>query len=245
MPRTTRSSSEYGYLHVYTRGVARQLLFEERGDYIYFLQLVKRFSPETQVTICAFCLMENHVHLIVYDPEHHISRFMQLLGMTYAGYFNWKYQRTGPLFDGRFKSVPIESNNYLLTAFRYVLNNPRKAGICSAADYPWNSYSRFGYPNSFVDISIFLDLLGSKEEYEMFISAEYDDDYPELEGIRRDDAWALQVIRETLDVPGGTALQSLDGKARDDALRILKKKGLSIRQIERLTGINRNVIQRA
>jgi REP element-mobilizing transposase RayT len=189
--------------------------------------------------------MENHVHLIVYDPEHHVSRFMQMLGMTYAGYFNWKYQRTGPLFDGRFKSVPIESENYLLTAFRYVLNNPRKAGICSAAEYPWNSYSRFGNPNSFVDTSIFLDLLGSKEEYEMFISAEYDDDYPELEGIRRDDSWALQVIRETLNVPGGTALQSFDGKARDDALRLLKKKGLSIRQIERLTGINRNAIQRA
>ncbi len=245
MPRVPRTISQSGYQHVYTRGAARQILFEERGDYVYFLQLLKRFSLETRVTVCAFCLMENHIHLLAYDPEQHISRFMQLLGMTYAGYFNWKYQRSGPLFESRFKSIPIESEDYLLTAFRYVLNNPRKAGICSAAEYPWSSYSRFGEPGSFVDTSVFQDLLESKEQYEAFISAEYDEDCPELEGIRRDDAWAQQVIRETPDIPAGNVLQGLDREARDKALRLLKKKGLSIRQIERLTGINRNAIQRA
>ena len=95
MPRKPRTSSEYGYLHVYTRGAGRQILFEERGDYIYYLQLLKRFSQETGVTVCAFCLMENHVHLLAYDPERRISRFMQLLSMTYAGYFNWKHPTAG------------------------------------------------------------------------------------------------------------------------------------------------------
>ena len=75
--------------------------------------------------------MENHVHLIVYDEEHHISQFMHLLGMAYSGYFNRKYERSGHLFSSRFLSVPIESEEYLLTAFRYVLNGLEVAMLLS------------------------------------------------------------------------------------------------------------------
>ena len=108
-------------MHIYIRGVAEQIIFENRNDYIYSLNLLKRFSEETQVVICAFCLMENHVHLIVYDEGHNVSRFMHLLGMTYATYFNHKYDRSGHLFICRFFRVPIESEEYMLTVFRYAL----------------------------------------------------------------------------------------------------------------------------
>ena len=244
MPLIQKRSSGSGYLHIYTRGVAKQIIFEDRSDRIYYLQLLKRFSRETHVSICAFCLMENHVHLIVYDEEHQISRFMQLLGMTYSGYFNRKYERSGHLFSSRFLSIPIESEEYLLTAFRYVLNNPKGANICPASEYPWSSYDRYGHSGSFVDTSVFQEMLGDWEEYEKFIAAKYED-CPELEDITHDDEWAKSVIREVLAVQSGTELQKFDRETRDQALRLLKTKGLSIRQIERLTGINRNVIQRA
>ncbi len=244
MPRQARQYSESGYMHIYIRGNGKQIIFEDRKDYIYYLNLLKQYSIETNVSICTFCLMENHVHLIVYDPGHNISQMMRKLGMTYAGTFNKKYHRTGHLFDGRFRSVPIESENYLLTAFRYVLNNPRKAGICSASEYPWNSYSRYGRPESFVDTSVFQKLIGSKEEYEAFINAKYEEDNPELEGIIMNDEWALSVIRKYLHIESGSALQTYNRKDRDEALDLLRKKGLTIRQIERLTGINRSVIQR-
>ena len=244
MPISVKRTGEYGYLHIYTRGVAKQIIFEDRSDRIYYLRLLKRFSRETQVAICAFCLMENHVHLIVYDQEHHISRFMQLLGMTYSGYFNRKYERTGHLFSGRFRSIPIESDEYLLTAFRYVLNNPRAANICPASEYPWSSYNRYGHPDSFVDTSVFQEMLGDWADYEEFITAKYED-CPELEDIIHDDEWAKAVIREVLQIQSGIELQKYDWETRNQALRLLKKNGLSIRQIERLTGINRSTVQRA
>ena len=92
MPRTARVYGEWGYMHVYTRGNGKQILFEERTDYIYYLQLLKKYSSETGVAICSFCLMENHVHLIVYDPERKISQLMNRLSSAYSGYFNWKYK---------------------------------------------------------------------------------------------------------------------------------------------------------
>ncbi len=244
MSASPRVFSEYGYLHVYTRGNGKQAIFENRGDYIYYLQLLKRFSSETNVKICAFCLMENHTHLIIYDPEHNMPQFMKQLDLAYTVYFNRKYGRSGHLFDGRYKSLPIESEEYLLTVFRYVLNNPRQANICSAADYPWNSYSRYGASDSFVDTSVFCEMIGDREKYEAFIAAKYED-CPELENIVHDDEWGRSVIRECLHLESGALIQSYDWKTRNAALRLLKEKGLSIRQIERLTGINRSTIQRA
>ena len=208
------------------------------------MNLLKRFSEETHVVICAFCLMENHVHLIVYDESHNISRFMQLPGMTYAVYFKHNFERSGYLFSSRFFSVPIESEEYLLTAFRHVLNNPRSANICSAGEYPWSSYNCYGKANSFVDTSVFQELIGTWDEYEEFIAAKYED-CPELEDIIHDDEWAKSVIRDVLKVQSGTELQKYDWETRNQALRTLKEQGLSVRQFERLTGINRNSVQRA
>lgn len=244
MPRTARVYGEWGYMHVYTRGNGKQILFEERTDYIYYLQLLKKYSSETGVAICSFCLMENHVHLIVYDPERKISQLMSRLSSAYSGYFNWKYKRTGHLFEGRFNSIPIESEDYLLRVFRYVLNNPKSSKICKAEEYPWSSYSRYGHPESFVKTSVFQELIGSREEYEAYISADYED-CPELEGYTRDDNWARAVMRDVLRIQSGTELLQYDANARNDALRLLKSRGLTTRQIERLTGINQSAIERA
>lgn len=244
MSTSPRIFSESGYMHVYTRGNNRQILFENRGDYVFYLQILKRYSLKTNVVICAFCLMENHTHLVLYDPDHKMPQLMKLLNMTYTGYFNRKYSRSGHLFEGKYKSLPIESEEYLLTVFRYVLNNPQKANICAASEYPWSSYNRYGAENSFVNTSVFCDLIGNWKDYEAFIAAKHED-CPELEGMEHDDEWAKSVIREFLHIESGTAIQSYDWDARREALKLLKAKGLSIRQIKRLTGINRSTIQRS
>lgn len=280
MPRAARKKGEYGYYHLTMRGVGKQIIFEERGDYIHFLNLLKRFGLDTNVRICAFCLMENHVHLLIYDPEDHLSLFMQKLGGGYSWYFNYKYERTGHLFQDRFGSVPIESEERLLTVLRYILNNPREAGICRASEYEWSSYSRYGDPNSFVDTLVLQELLGSFEEYDKFINAkdeeqgEYGQFPMSLSGTVRtvpgvpgpghtrtvpivprepaplshkkhDDEWAKTVIREALNGQTGTVLRTYDWQKRNEILKELKEKGLSVRQIERLTGISKSVVQRA
>ena len=169
MPRAPRKMSEYGYLHVYIRGVSKQILFEERKDYAFFIRFLKQYSEENHITVCAFCLMENHVHLLIHDSEHNLSHFMQQLDMNYAGYFNRKYERSGPLYDGRFNSIPIENESYLLTVFRYVINNPRGANK-DPAEYEYSSYNRYGRSDSFVDTTVFQEMIGSWDDYVEFLN---------------------------------------------------------------------------
>ncbi len=246
MPRMPRKHSAFGYMHVICRGIGKQVLFEEEMDYKYFLKLLKRFSLECNVTLIAYCLMENHVHLLINDfCGHNMAPFMQKIGITYSGYYNRKYERTGHLFQDRYLSEAVENEQYLLTVFRYILNNPQKAGICPASSYRWSSYRQFHKSNSLVDTSLLYELLGSEKAYHAFINTENTDSCMEYEKFRRDDEWAKAKIHQCLGKKSGTFLQSLSKKERDKYILMLKKEGISVRQIERLTGISRNIVQRA
>ena len=170
---------------------------------------------------------------------------MKRLAGNYAIWFNRKYERTGHLFQGRYICRAVESDDALCTVFRYILNNPAKAGICPAAEYPWSSYGRYGDPTSFVDTKILVELLGSFPEYAAYIDAKFEDEPdPISSGRGNDDEWAKAVLRNVLNIENGAVLRSFTKDARDEALRLLHDKGLSIRQIERLTGISKSVIQR-
>lgn len=245
MPRTARKKSEYGYYHLITRGNGSQILFADRSDRIKYLNLIKENSREFLIQINAFCLMDNHVHLLVHDENGNISAFMKKTNGRYVAYFNKKYVQNGHLFQDRYKSEPIETAAYLMTVLRYILNNPRKAGISTAEKYEWSSYNRYGKEGSFVNTDVFRDLIGNYDEYAAFIAAPNSDECMEYNNSAKDDEWALNIIRENLKIPGGTMLRTWPEAKRNEALRLLKKKGLTIRQIERVTGINRGIIQKA
>ena len=126
----------------------------------------------------------------------------------------------------------------------FPLNNPEKAGICRAADYEWSSYGQYDDPAAFVDTSLLRELIGDAGAYEAFMRKEDDAECMEFEPRRHDDEWASGIIRKRLKLNSGTELQSLDRDERNAALRTLKAAGITVRQLERLTGINRGVIQR-
>ena len=197
------------------------------------------------MTVCAYCLMEDHVHLLMYDPERWISTLMKKLGVRYSYYFNRKYDRIGPVFGDRYRSEAVEDNRYLLSVYRYILREPQKAGIGKASEYPWSSYSAYGDEKTFVDTGVLEGYVRDREDYETWIAEENDDEYLEYIPPKHDDAWALKVIHKQLDGQSGTALEGMDRDERDQALRRLKKAGMTIRQIERLTGISRGIVQRA
>jgi len=243
MPRQARQLSESGYFHVIVRGIGRQAIFEERDDYLFYLSILRRFSVETGVAILAYCLMENHVHLLLRDDGQRVSLMMKKMGVSYSQYFNKKYERCGHLFQDRFLSEAIENEAYLLSVFRYILNNPAKAGICPAQAYEWSSYALYNVPQSLVDLNMIRELLGDR--YAAFVSEPNDDKCLECEAVPRGDNWAREMMRACLGEQSGMVLQALDRKARNAALRKLKEGGLTVRQIERLTGINRNIVQRA
>ena len=243
MPRQPRQSSASGYLHLIVRGIGRQALFEERADYQFFLSILRRYARETGVSVCAYCLMENHVHLLVRDPEELAPQLMKKLGVSYSAYFNKKYDRCGHLFQDRYRSEAVEDDAYLLTVFRYILNNPAKAGICPASAYAWNSYAQYDRPGSFVDTALLRELIGDRAQLDAFLADEGGAVCMEFD--RQDETWQRDLLHSILGTENGTVLQHLDRAARNEALCRLKAAGLTVRRIERLTGIGRNIIQRA
>ncbi len=245
MPRQPRQHSESGYLHLIVRGIGKQLLFEEQEDSHFFLSLLRRYSAETSVSVLAYCLMENHVHLLVRDEQGQTPLLMKKLGVSYSSYFNRKYERSGHLFQDRYRSENVEDEAYLLRVFRYILKNPEKAGVCPAAAYPWSSISQFGDADAFTDTKLLRELIGDEEQFAAFLADGNDERCMEFEQPRRDDEWAKRVLREYLSGQSGTVLQVFERSKRNAVLRALKNKGLSVRQLERLTGINRGAIQRA
>ena len=244
MPRTIRKTGSTGYTHVITRGIGRQVLFESASDYRKYLLLLQRCCIETGVKICAFCLMENHVHLLTYSDKDSLINLMRRIGVNYAGYFNVKYERSGHVFQNRYKSEPIEDERYLLTVFRYILLNPQKAGICKANEYTWSSYGLYDKKLDFMDLDRLRILIGDNHDYMKFIQAENDDECLEWDRDVSKDNRDIKRIKKLLDIDNCLDIQKYEQQERNRAIRLLRKNGLSIRQIERLTGISRGIIQR-
>ena len=90
-----------------------------------------------------YCLMENHMHMLLDDQNGNLDVFMKKLGVSYVAYYNRKYCRVGRLIQDRFKSEPVETEVYFSTVFRYILQNPEKAHVCKTRDYIWSLYKEY------------------------------------------------------------------------------------------------------
>ena len=249
MSRTARIHGNSGYYHIVARGVGKQILFEEDADYYFFLGTMKKYMEEESFEVIAYCLMENHFHLVM-KIESGMDRIMKKICTRYSFYFNSKYERVGHLFQDRYKSIPIENDVYLLTVVRYVHNNPVKAGICPADKYRWSSWRNYAEERGLVRTDLVLSLVGGISgflEYSSVIDEENTDtEQLEIHDKRAlSDEAAIDIIRNKLHFESGTQIKALPRESRNEALRTLKQEGLTIRQIERLTGINRGSIGRA
>ncbi|MDO5141319.1 MAG: transposase [Eubacteriales bacterium] len=243
MSRQARIQSEYQ--HIIVRGIGKQLLFEDDEDRLYYISLLRRFCADTGLAIHAYCLMENHVHLLVRDTVGVSATFMKKLGISYAMYFNRKYERSGHLFQDRYKSEIISDDAYYLTVFRYILNNPEKAGICAAESYRWSSYSEYGCFGGVTDTSMICKMIGETSAFKAFLKRSEDTECMEADAHKHDDKWALRIIHEELQLKSATEVQGMSREQRDEYLVRMRNRGMTVRQIERLTGINRGVIQKA
>jgi REP element-mobilizing transposase RayT len=127
--------------HVMSRGNARMPIFEDDRDYERYLELLERCLRRFGVRCVGYCLIVNHVHLILQAGDLPISRMMQQLNSTYAQWFNRRHHRVGHVFQGRFKALLVETSSYLTRLLRYVLWNPVAAGRAKAPDeWRWSSY---------------------------------------------------------------------------------------------------------
>ena len=129
-------------LHIVQRGVDRQDCFSEEIDRLVYLSLLRDLSAETRCAVHAYCLMTNHVHLLLTpSTDEGPSVLMRKVGQRYVPYFNRRYGRTGTLWEGRFKSCLVESARYVLGCHRYIECNPVRAGMVThPSGYRWSSY---------------------------------------------------------------------------------------------------------
>ena len=128
--------------HVIVRGNNREPIFCADQDYHFYLDKLKQACNKHQCDVHAYVLMTNHVHLLITPyTEQSLSKTLQMVGRYYVQYFNHSYQRTGTLWEGRYKATLIDTERYLLTCYRYIELNPvRAAMVDHPVDYPWSSY---------------------------------------------------------------------------------------------------------
>jgi putative transposase len=128
--------------HVIQRGNNRGIIFQDPGDYNFYLEKLLEASKKHECKIHAYVLMTNHVHLLLTPLlESSISKMQQMIGRYYVPYYNNRYLRTGTLWEGRYRATLIESEKYFLSCMRYIELNPVRAKIINhPALYPWSSY---------------------------------------------------------------------------------------------------------
>ena len=141
MPRTLRIQAAGGLFHVTCRGNRRQAIFRDSRDYRHFLSALGDVVTRCGWRCHAYCLMPNHVHLLIETPVANLSEGMQRLNSRHAIYFNRRYGHTGHLFQGRFHSELVHSDSHFLAAIRYILMNPVRASLCRRpGDWAWSSH---------------------------------------------------------------------------------------------------------
>jgi len=156
MPRGTRILLDNVCYHVLNRGNQKQPIFLGAEDFEKYLQILKHCKRKYRCKVFGYCLMPNHIHLIL-EPEEPqaLAKIMQSLTQTYTFWFNKKYGKVGHLWQGRFKNMIVHRDDYFIQCVYYVETNPVRASLAaSPVDYLWSSYRDrvFGGKGSILDL---------------------------------------------------------------------------------------------
>lgn len=245
MPRSPRKKSSTGIYHIMLRGADRRIIFSDDADCLKFLDAIKRAKMVSGFRLFAYCLMGNHVHLLLREGKEPLEIIFKRIGSTYVYYYNWKYQLHGHLFQDRFRSEPVEGDAYFLDVLRYICQNPVKAGLCDHAfEYPWLGCSGITEDDVLLDsLDELTELRG--DDLRKFVSAPCIQEHLEDTGSKR--LTDLEAMKRLKAVTKCSQIQEIGGWAcerRQKAVLCALDSGISIRQLSRLTGISKAAIER-
>jgi len=242
MARYAREFSSTGLYHIVFRGVNQQDIFEENFDFEKFLEVLTKIKADMGFSIYVYCLMTNHVHILLKEKEiGDISTIMKRLLCKYARWFNVKYKRSGALIANRYKSTPIEVDDYFLSVVRYIHQNPLKAKmVYDMADYKWSSYPEYtGKTKGITDKDFVLSMLPKKEFIEFHQMSETENFTLTGKVKKTDETIRREIIKKLKMEP--QEISKLTKAERNLTLKELKNQ-YSIRELERVTGISRGII---
>ena len=247
MPRAARKKSSTGIYHIMIRGIDRQNIFVEPEDYRKLLYQLGDCKEKGAFELYAYCLMPNHIHLLIKEGAEPIAETFRRIGSKYVTWFNTKYERVGHLFQDRFKSEEVEDDEYFLTVLRYIHFNPVKAKLVRyPGEYLYSSYSAYINGSSFVDTERALKMLPGNGFIELHAVGCHDNclDIQEERPFRLTEEDAAAVMLQVTKCGSAEKFQELDGKKKKEFIARLKTRGLSIRQIAKLTGETYYTIQK-
>jgi REP element-mobilizing transposase RayT len=172
MARPLRIEFKGALYHILSRGNERRDIFLGDDDYDIFLGVLEEMSYRFEVDIFAYVLMSNHYHLLIRTNQQNLSKGMQWVGTTYTRRFNLKHFRRGHLFQGRFKSILVQNDAYLMQLSCYIHRNPLRAGLVNRlADYRWSSYCTYAYKasrTSWLNTDLILSQFNGKDSYKAY-----------------------------------------------------------------------------
>ena len=224
MARPPRLEVPGGLYHVIVRGNERKAVFRDDADRSKYMERLAGYRDKFGFQLLAYCLMDNHVHLAIETGKVPLSRIMAGQQSSYTQYFNWRHERVGHLFQGRYKAFLVEEDPYALALIRYIHENPVKAGIVEKPEqYAWSSdrYYRKGKGPVWLDIDRVLRMLGRSRSaavrsYRRLMREEIEEPYEDVltwgGAVKGDEAFAdrvLQSIGEPAVVPRGLTIERI------------------------------------
>ncbi len=168
MARQKRMISEQRIYHIVMKGINANRIFVKDSDYSFFMKFFKEACRDYDVEMLAYCLMSNHIHLMLKFNDDNMTEMFKSFGAKYVPKYNSNHDRIGPLFNGRFYSSPINDDGYLLAVIRYIHYNPVKAGISKSLDeYRWSSYKEYSGSNEGVADTEFIKNMYSDSDLQL------------------------------------------------------------------------------
>lgn len=254
MPRSARAKSHSGIYHVMARGINRDPIFHDAEDFRHFLTILDHTRLPDAFALFAYCLMDNHIHLLLREQSDDLARSMKRINARYASWYNAKYDRIGPLFQDRFKSEAVDDDSYLLSVLRYIHQNPVKAHLAATPEsYAWSScaayYNLGRQPAESLDTAFILglfadDTASAVRQLKTFSQQDNTDTIIDFETtVRMSDAALRCKILGLLNGEPLSLVHQLEKQKRDTLLQKIKDlDGVTQRQIARVLGIPAGIV---
>jgi len=253
MVRVARKESHTGYYHVMMRGNNKNMIFNNVSEKCYFLEQLNLQVEERNIAVIAYCIMDNHVHLLLKSDIESMSEAIKRINIRFARRYNNKYERVGHVFQDRFKSEVIHNDGHLVQVMRYIHNNPVKANMVSkAGEYIWSSYNSYiNKQDKLIDSEskqMVMDIFsGSVKEYRKFHLIDETEEFLEIkEDLKRErEEKARKIILNYCEKYKVNKAEELVNKRHileEVIVEMLKKSHLPHRRIAEMTGTTRGIV---
>ncbi|MBR5202764.1 MAG: transposase [Clostridia bacterium] len=233
MPRLCRLLSETNVYHIVLKGINSEQIFYDDDDYHTFLKVLKKSSNDYHTQILAFCIMNNHIHLLLKFSENNMAQMFKSFGASFVLRYNNKYLRSGSLFNGRYYSKAVNDDSYLLTVLKYIHFNPVSAGLCnSPAEWKWSSYNEYASDNRiYTDIDFIYSIINKNQFFK-------------LHETTINDVFSFLPIENSINKISDVQLTLIINNMKEhfsdlDIAICLKKSGIPAYKISKLLGISR------